>query len=56
MKHIYVVLVFLQKNDFTLIVHKKNHTQPCFDMQLIELMPFFKGYSQGVILPFFQRL
>ena len=50
---------------------QKNHTQPCFDMQLIELMPFFskaipkvsfclffKGYSHWShdCLPFSQRL
>ena len=45
MKPIYVVLIFLQKNDFmSFNCSQKNHIQPCFEMQLFELMPvFFKG-------------
>ena len=48
---------FFKKN---LIVHKKHHIQPCFDMQLFEVMPFFQRL-QGVAFqpsstPFSQRL
>ena len=47
MKPIYVVLIFLQKMTLLLLIVHKNHIQPCFDMQLFELMPLFQRL-QGV--------